>query len=92
MCEVIGSVIHITSVGVVHQTAGVSYCTSKAGFLVATKNTLLNYIHKSIRVNTIAPGRIVTDKAYPNLDPESCIDCHVCEEVCPTHAVHLVAA
>ncbi|RKI94888.1 hypothetical protein D7W09_08505 [bacterium D16-34] len=26
------------------------------------------------------------------VDSESCIDCHVCEEVCPTHAVHLVAA
>ncbi|WP_368389087.1 4Fe-4S binding protein [uncultured Adlercreutzia sp.] len=31
------------------------------------------------------------DKAHV-IEPENCIDCHICEDVCPTHAVHLVAA
>lgn len=59
--ETIGSIINITSVGALHQTAGASYCASKAALLAATKNTSFMYIHKGIRVNAIAPGGIVTE-------------------------------
>ncbi len=59
--ETIGSIINITSVGAIHQTAGASYCASKAALLAATKNTSFMYIHKGIRVNAIAPGGIVTE-------------------------------
>ncbi len=59
--EVIGSIINLTSVGALHQTAGAAYCASKAALLAATKNTAFMYIHKGIRANAIAPGGIVTE-------------------------------
>ena len=59
--EVIGSIINLTSVGAIHQTAGAAYCASKGALLSATKNTAFMYIHKGIRVNAIAPGGIVTE-------------------------------
>lgn len=59
--DVIGSIINVTSVGALHQTAGASYCASKAALLAASKNTAFMYIHKGIRVNAIAPGGIVTE-------------------------------
>lgn len=55
--DTIGSIINLTSVGAVHQTAGAAYCASKGALLSATKNTAFMYIHKGIRCNAIAPGR-----------------------------------
>lgn len=38
-----GNIINITSVGAVHQTAGVAYCASKAALWAATRNTVFMY-------------------------------------------------
>ena len=56
-----GNIINVTSVGAIHQTAGVSYCASKAAIASATKNTAFMYIDKGIRCNAIAPGGVLTD-------------------------------
>ena len=56
-----GNIINVTSVGAVHQTAGVAYCASKAAIASATKNTAFMYIDKGIRCNAIAPGGVLTD-------------------------------
>lgn len=56
-----GNIINITSVGAIHQTAGVAYCASKGALLSATKNTAFMYLDKGIRCNAIAPGGIMTD-------------------------------
>ena len=56
-----GNIINITSVGAVHQTAGVAYCASKAALWAATRNTVFMYEEQGIRCNAIAPGFIATD-------------------------------
>ncbi len=56
-----GNIINVSSVGAVHQTAGVAYCASKAAIASATKNTAFMYIDKGIRCNAIAPGGVLTD-------------------------------
>lgn len=56
-----GNIINITSVGAVHQTAGVAYCASKGALASATKNTAFMYIEDGIRCNAIAPGGVVTE-------------------------------
>lgn len=56
-----GNIINVSSVGAVHQTAGVAYCASKAAIASATKNTAFMYMDKGIRCNAIAPGGVLTD-------------------------------
>ena len=56
-----GNIINVTSVGAVHQTAGVAYCASKGALASATKNTAFMYIEEGIRCNAIAPGGVVTE-------------------------------
>lgn len=56
-----GNIINITSVGAVHQTAGVAYCASKAALWAATRNTVFMYEEQGIRCNAIAPGGVLTD-------------------------------
>ena len=54
-----GNIINITSVGAVHQTAGVAYCASKAALWAATRNTVFMYEEHGIRCNAIAPGGVM---------------------------------
>ena len=56
-----GNIVNVTSVGAVHQTAGVAYCASKGALASATKNTAFMYIEEGIRCNAIAPGGVVTE-------------------------------
>lgn len=56
-----GNIINVTSVGAIHQTAGVAYCASKGALASATKNTAFMYIEHGIRCNAIAPGGVITD-------------------------------
>lgn len=56
-----GNILNITSVGAVHQTAGVAYCASKGALASATKNTAFMYMEDGIRCNAIAPGGVVTE-------------------------------
>lgn len=65
------AIINTTSVGAIHQTAGVAYVASKAALWAATKNTAFMYMEQGIRCNAIAPGGVVTDipLVMPPSDP-----------------------
>ena len=52
---------NLTSVVVVHHTAGVADVASKAALTAATKNTAYIYLEKGIRCNAIAPVGVVTE-------------------------------
>ena len=56
-----GNIINVTSVGGMHQTAGVAYCASKAALWSVTRNTAYMYQEQGIRCNAIAPGGVLTD-------------------------------
>ena len=66
-----GNIINTTSVGAIHQTAGVAYVASKAALWAATKNTAFMYMEQGIRCNAIAPGGVVTEipLVMPPSDP-----------------------
>lgn len=59
-----GSILNIASVGAFHQTAGVTYCASKAAVVAATRNTAFMYMDEGIHVNSISPGGVMTDIAF----------------------------
>ena len=56
-----GNIVNVTSVGAIHQTAGVAYCASKGALASASKNTAFMYLEEGIRCNAIAPGGVVTE-------------------------------
>lgn len=66
-----GNIINITSVGAVHNTAGVAYGMSKAALAFATKSTAFMYLDEEIRCNAIAPGGVLTEIALtmPESEP-----------------------
>jgi NAD(P)-dependent dehydrogenase (short-subunit alcohol dehydrogenase family) len=63
MIERGGSIIHISSVGAYAAQEGASvYCATKAALLGLTKTMALELAPRGIRVNSIAPGDIRTEK------------------------------
>ena len=59
-----GSIINIASVGGLRCLSGFpAYCSSKAGLIMLTQQTALDYGRHNIRCNVICPGGIKTDMA-----------------------------
>jgi NAD(P)-dependent dehydrogenase (short-subunit alcohol dehydrogenase family) len=57
-----GSIINVTSVsGIVGIQRGAAYCASKGGVENLTRALALDWAHKGVRVNSIAPGTFETD-------------------------------
>jgi NAD(P)-dependent dehydrogenase (short-subunit alcohol dehydrogenase family) len=56
-----GSIVNIASLNAIQPSAGMSaYCTAKAGVAMFTKVAAMELGHRSIRVNTVAPGLVET--------------------------------
>lgn len=57
-----GSIINISSVyGLIAAPNVPSYCASKGGLIMLTKQLAVDYSHEKIRVNCICPGYVDTD-------------------------------
>jgi NAD(P)-dependent dehydrogenase (short-subunit alcohol dehydrogenase family) len=57
-----GSIINIASLNAIQPAEGmVAYCTAKAGVAMLTKVAAMEFGHRNIRVNTIAPGLVETN-------------------------------
>jgi meso-butanediol dehydrogenase / (S,S)-butanediol dehydrogenase / diacetyl reductase len=57
-----GSIINIASVGgIMCIPAAPGYCTTKAGLIMLTKQTALDYGRKGIRCNVVCPGLVRTE-------------------------------
>lgn len=67
-----GNIITVSSVGGMHQAAGVVYGASKAAVNAMVRHTAFAYRNEKIRCNAIAPGGINTEIAQamgaPNMD------------------------
>lgn len=56
-----GAVVNVTScAGINPQAYSAAYCATKAGLNHMTKSLALEYIHKPIRFNAVAPGGMLT--------------------------------
>ena len=57
-----GAIVNIASMGgIIAFPGGPAYSTSKAGVIMLTKTTAIEYADQNIRVNCISPGSIETD-------------------------------
>ena len=56
-----GAVVNVTScAGISAQAYSAAYCATKAGLNHMTKSVAIEYIHKPIRFNAVAPGGMLT--------------------------------
>jgi NAD(P)-dependent dehydrogenase (short-subunit alcohol dehydrogenase family) len=79
-----GSIINIASLGGMRCLPGMpAYCTSKAGLIMLTQQTALDYGRANIRCNVVCPGGVKTDMTEKefgqfgkmlNMDPNAFID------------------
>jgi NAD(P)-dependent dehydrogenase (short-subunit alcohol dehydrogenase family) len=70
LLETDGAVVNVTSTaGFVGQAYSAAYCASKAGLTHMTKTLAMEYMHRPIRFNAVAPGgmetNLVADLAFP---------------------------
>jgi NAD(P)-dependent dehydrogenase (short-subunit alcohol dehydrogenase family) len=64
LLEVDGAVVNVTSSGAIIGEAYLgAYCASKAGLMHLTKALSMEYMHKPIRFNAVAPGGMITNIA-----------------------------
>lgn len=57
-----GAVVNVTSSGgIIGEAYLGAYCASKAGLMHLTKALAMEYVHKPIRFNAVAPGGIMTN-------------------------------
>ena len=57
-----GAVVNVTSSGAIVGEAYLgAYCASKAGLMHLTKALAMEYVHKPIRINAVAPGGMMTN-------------------------------
>ncbi len=61
LLETYGAVVNVTSaVGIVAQAYTAAYCATKAALIHMTKSLAMEYMHKPIRFNAVAPGGMMT--------------------------------
>lgn len=71
LLETDGAVINVTSsAAFVGEAYAGAYCASKAGLTQLTKALAMEYVHKPIRFNAVAPGGMVTNIANNLSMPE----------------------
>jgi NAD(P)-dependent dehydrogenase (short-subunit alcohol dehydrogenase family) len=71
LLEANGAVVNVTSsAAFVGEAYAVAYCATKAGLNHMTKALAMEYVHKPIRFNAVAPGGMVTNIAANLKMPE----------------------
>ncbi|MFV8817660.1 SDR family NAD(P)-dependent oxidoreductase [Haliea sp. E17] len=66
-----GAVVNVTSTAAfVGEAYAGAYCASKAGLLQLTRALAMEYVHKTIRFNAVAPGGMMTNIANNMTMPE----------------------
>lgn len=59
-----GAIVNVASaVGIAAQAYNAAYCATKAGLIQMTKSLAMEYMHKNIRINAVAPGGMMTPLA-----------------------------
>lgn len=62
LLETNGAIVNVSSSAThIGEAYGAAYCASKAGLTHLTKALAMEYIHKPIRINAIAPGGMMTN-------------------------------
>jgi NAD(P)-dependent dehydrogenase (short-subunit alcohol dehydrogenase family) len=57
-----GAIVNVaSSAAFVGEAYAVAYCASKAGLVQMTKAMAMEYVHKPIRINAVAPGGMMTN-------------------------------
>ncbi len=81
LLETQGAVVNVASaVGITAQAYNAAYCATKAGLIHMTKSLAMEFMHKSIRFNAVAPGGMMTSivkgmLALENGDPSLMMRC-----------------
>jgi len=66
-----GAIVNVTSsAAFIGEAYAAAYCATKAGLNAMTKSMAMEYIHKPIRINAIAPGGMMTNIAANLRMPE----------------------
>lgn len=66
-----GAIVNVVSTAAfIGEAYAAAYCASKAGLLQMTKAMAMEYVHKPIRINAVAPGGMVTNIAANLRIPE----------------------
>src|SRR6202044_296430 len=66
-----GAVVNVTSTAAfVGEAYAAAYCATKAGLSQMTKALAMEYVHKPIRINAVAPGGMVTNMGMNIKIPE----------------------
>lgn len=66
-----GAIVNVVSTAAfIGEAYAAAYCASKAGLLQMTKAMAMEYVHKPIRINAVAPGGMVTNSAANLRIPE----------------------
>ncbi|MBW8783965.1 MAG: SDR family oxidoreductase [Novosphingobium sp.] len=67
-----GAIVNVTSTAAyIGEAYAAAYCASKAGLLQMTKAMAMEYVHKPIRINAVAPGGMITGIAMNMKMPEN---------------------
>jgi NAD(P)-dependent dehydrogenase (short-subunit alcohol dehydrogenase family) len=71
LLEVHGAIVHVASqASFVGEAYAAAYCASKAGLVGLIKAMAMEYMHKPIRINAVAPGGMATNIAANLRVPE----------------------
>jgi NAD(P)-dependent dehydrogenase (short-subunit alcohol dehydrogenase family) len=66
-----GAIVNVTSsAAFIGEAYAAAYCATKAGLNAMTKSMAMEYMHKPIRINAIAPGGMMTNIAANLRMPE----------------------
>ena len=72
LLEMDGAIVNVaSSASFIGEAYAAAYCASKAGLLGLTKAMAMEYMHKPIRINALAPGGMMTNIAANLRLPES---------------------
>jgi NAD(P)-dependent dehydrogenase (short-subunit alcohol dehydrogenase family) len=68
LLETHGNIVNVASIGGIKaQAFTVPYSTTKAGLIHMTRSLAMEYMHKPIRINAVAPGGMNTEMGHTNI-------------------------
>lgn len=92
LLEANGAVVNVTScAGITAQAYSAAYCASKAGLNHMTRSLAMEYMHKPIRFNAVAPGGMLTTMTKAANLPED-VDMALFQRISPLRGLVEVEA